>query len=392
MSELITKASNAKHFRWNLLVTTSAIVLYAGVGFAKAEESDRPTVWIELGGQLSRLEDSQKAFAPVFPNSSSRPAMFSSPVPFEHMPRYSIDENGKLIFQPKGSDWTFSAAVRYGRSISKKHSHQQTYPKSFVTHFTYSSGRYGQTIHFPALANKFADTNVKNSETHAVVDFMAGRDVGLGIFGGKDGSSVLSFGVRYAQFVSKSNISFKSDPDWHRLYKYLTAPPSFNPTRIKWVSAEPYHSNAASLYAVRSFHGVGPSLSWSGSAPMLGNKDAEVTLDLGVNAAILFGRQKAQTHHQTTGRFSIGTNYNHANRPITYQAPATPDHTRSRSIAIPNIGAFAGTTYRIANFKVSAGYRADFFIGAMDNGVGNRETQTIGFYGPFANISVGLGG
>ena len=57
----------------------------------------------------------------------------------------------------------------------------------------------------------------QNDEHHLIVDFQAGKDVGLGMFGGKDGSSVFGLGVRFAQFSSKSNIALKSDPDWHRL-------------------------------------------------------------------------------------------------------------------------------------------------------------------------------
>jgi hypothetical protein len=38
------------------------------------------------------------------------------------------------------------------------------------------------------------------------------------------------------------------------------------------------------------------------------------------------------------------------------------------------------------------GYRADFFFGAVDGGLGTSEKETRGFYGPFAKISVGLGG
>ena len=46
-------------FRWQLLTTVSALALLASVsmGDAKAadEEADRPTVWIELGGQPENM-------------------------------------------------------------------------------------------------------------------------------------------------------------------------------------------------------------------------------------------------------------------------------------------------------------------------------------------------
>ena len=55
-------------------------------------------------------------------------------------------------------------------------------------------------------------------------------------------------------------------------------------------------------------------------------------------------------------------------------------NARCRVIVVPNVGALAGVTYRIQDFKISAGYRADFTLrwsGAMEfflisllNGVG----------------------
>ena len=65
-----------------------------------------------------------------------------------------------------------------------------------------------------------------------------------------------------------------------------------------------YHSFAGTFRADRSFSGVGPSLSWNSSVPFAGNsQDGELSLDWGVNAALLFGRQKTKTHHQTTARY-----------------------------------------------------------------------------------------
>jgi hypothetical protein len=60
-------------------------------------------------------------------------------------------------------------------------------------------------------------------------------------------------------------------------------------------------------------------------------------------------------------------------------------------IAIPNVGGLAGVSFRYANAKVSFGYRGDFFFGAMDAGIDTRKAETVGFHGPFASISVGLG-
>jgi hypothetical protein len=67
------------------------------------------------------------------------------------------------------------------------------------------------------------------------------------------------------------------------------------------------------------------------------------------------------------------------------------NRTRSRMVVIPNIGGFAALSYRFPNAKLSAGYRADFFFGARDSGFETRSTADVGFHGPFATISIGLG-
>ncbi len=72
--------------------------------------------------------------------------------------------------------------------------------------------------------------------------------------------------------------------------------------------------------------------------------------------------------------------------------PVKFDRERSRSVTVPNIGAFAGFSVKYPNAKLSFGYRADFFFGAMDGGIDARKTYDRSFYGPYASISIGLGG
>jgi hypothetical protein len=404
MSELVNACGNRMNFRWQLLATASAIALLActyGAGEAKAadDDSDRPTLWIELGGGLSRLDDGQEAFAPVFPGSPPRPSIFSPSQKFERLPLYSLDEYGQISLQPENSDWVLSASARYGRSTSHRSVHQRTNPQPFIKYYYTSnpnptsgviSRHRVKNVDTPQTA-KFADTDVQNSEHHLIVDFQAGKDVGLGMFG-RRGSSVLSAGVRFAQFSTKSDITLKSDPDWQFHYKYL---PSLVGTRFpssKFATGQIYHSNQAYLRAARSFHGVGPSISWNASAPVEGNtKDGELAFDWGVNAAILFGRQRTKVDHHAIGQYHSAGKYSTGGRHVVYQ-PTPVDVTRVRTVTVPNVGGFAGFSFRIESAKVSAGYRADFFWGAMDGGIDAARKENVGFYGPFASVSVGLGG
>ena len=380
MSELTNVKTGRSDLRWKLLTSVSALTLIAIVSAmpeAKADDTDQPTVWIELGGQLSRLSDAQETFSP--PLMAGRPSSLSPSATFEKLPLYSIDETGKIAFEPSGSNWVFSGSVRFGRSGSNRDARQETNPKPFVEYVP--SGTQTAKIVFNPVASQFADTTVHNNEQHLIADFQVGRDVGFGMFG----SSVLNFGVRFAQFNSKSNIALQSDPDWHFTYKYL-------PNGVVLLH-QAFHTNRANLLAERSFHGIGPSLSWNGSAPFAGNpQNGELSFNGGLNAAVLFGRQRAKIHHQSTGRYRPLVLGSGAGPFYVTSQPLPVNKTRARTVTVPNVGGFAGLTFRLQDFKVSAGYRADLFFGAMDGGIDAAKKENRGFYGPFASVSVGLGG
>lgn len=378
MSELIQSGLNRKVFKWQLLASASVIVLLGAVGPQQetmAEEEDRPTVWVELGGQLQHLDTAEQRFAPAFVLAEPRPGPETiSPLSLTHAPRYSYGGQANIAIAPEGSDWRFSASILYGRANSKKYIHQQSHPGP--VHFTLSG--YPYTV-YPRVA-QFMDTKFESHESHTILDFQAGREVGLGLFG----SSTLNVGVRFAQFETATTTAFKSDPDWRRYSKYIAgANVPFGAT---------YHSNAAAAVAARSFHGIGPSLSWNAATYLLKRSDSGISLDWGANFAVLFGRQKANNHHQTTALYHKGK-YNQVSalRTTLYQHSINPPD-RSHSVVVPNIGGFAGLSFLYSNAKVSFGYRADFFLGAMDGGIDVRKTYDRNFYGPYATISIGLGG
>ncbi len=384
MSELINAKNAERDFRWCLLTTVSALSLLAAVSMRNAnaddQDADRPTVWVELGGQLVHVSGQGDNFPVGFQTKyqdstvlqGTAPLQAQKPAPFE------FAEEGKLSFQPEGSDLVFSAAVNYGRSSNAKHVDNQTKGTFFVG---YVSGipTTHQNVHG---TDKFADTHADHRESHAIVDFSVGRDVGLGMFG-KGGSSVLSLGVRVAQFSSMATFDVRARPDLQFDDIHL----SFGTLHLPY-----FHTYHNSGQASRSFHGVGPSLSWNGSAPFAGNQQSgEVTVDWGANAAILFGRQRASVSHEEIGRYK-GPKYALTGHPYATLYQHSGSHNGVRSVTVPNVGGFAGASYRIENFKVSFGYRADFFFGAVDGGVDARKSETLGFYGPFASVSVGLGG
>ena len=396
MSELTNTRADCANFRWRLLTTVSALALLASVNMqdAKAadQDADRPTVWIELGGQLEQMSAAQEPFAPSF--TASLPDTFFSPQSVQKPPRYSYGGEGSISFEPSGSDWVISASLRFGRSNGANHSHQQT-PNAVVP-YHFSTGKYEHGVFYPSSHVKFEDVIAKKSQTHAILDFQAGKDVGLGIFGSQS-SSVLSAGIRFAQFISRTNTEMHMEPDVHYPSKPISSLPAWQAFRS---AAIHFHDYAGLSDNERSFRGVGPSLVWNASASVLGNQErGEIALDWGANAAVLFGRQKMRGHHQTTVhsyyKHYWQKGFNSGGHFLTVsiaQHNQSANPNRTRSVVVPNFGGFAGFSFLYSNAKVSFGYRGDFFLGAMDGGIDAAKKENVGFYGPFASVSVGLGG
>jgi hypothetical protein len=156
------------------------------------------------------------------------------------------------------------------------------------------------------------------------------------------------------------------------------------------VSTIARHTYTATFHAERNTHAIGPSLSWDASVPVAGSDNGmAVAFNWGANAAFLFGRQRVKGQHQTSGRYIKGLA---SGNQISSYAPGAHPVDRARTVTIPNFGGFAGLSFRYADAKLDMGYRADFFFNAIDSGIDTRKSGNIGFYGPFAAISIGIGG
>jgi len=379
VSELVQphyRASVRKQF----LATTSAFVLaayVAGTDAAKAEDA-RPIVWIELGGQMEQVQGISSPFtAPFMTAISPTPAPYANNIflDTQRPARWAFGFDGGVTIQPEGSDWSFSVGLLYGRSNTNRHIHQQGDPPP---------GNYNG---YPVLFNHnspFADSKLVYDESHTVFDFSVGRDVGIGALG-HNATSTISIGARFAQFSNKSKINAMGRPEVN-----IRGPVAFHHYGVS------FYNYTLFAQAARSFHGVGPSLSWKASAALTGNPDdGELTLDWGINGALLFGRQKAKISHTTQAYHMpvtqpYGALYDGYYYSRVYNSPH--QHTRSRTVTVPNLGGFAGLSVKYPNVKFSLGYKADFFFGAVDAGIDERHTKTLGFNGPFASISIGLGG
>ncbi len=114
MSELMN-ISNRRVVRWQLLSTASALALLASIcvvreADAADDDADRPIVWIELGGDLDHATGQGEPFAPAFLSTYSNSVVLhpTTPVQAQNPPPFSFGEEGKISFQPDGSDWVSS--------------------------------------------------------------------------------------------------------------------------------------------------------------------------------------------------------------------------------------------------------------------------------------------
>lgn len=165
MSELISNETHG-HISKHLLATVSALALTAYIAsatVAKAEDANRPTVWVELGGQMEFLQGMSRPFTAPFmsvePFATPEGADYVvepnayNPDIFEKNQRpvrRAFGLEGKVLFQPEESDWTFSAAIRYGRAQTNRQAHEQG-PSPY---------KYFNNRKIPLYAAEFADGGI----------------------------------------------------------------------------------------------------------------------------------------------------------------------------------------------------------------------------------------
>ena len=358
-------------------------------------DGKKPTLWLTVGGDFDQLSDGWQKFNPPF--AAITPAGLPSPVAAEKAPGTGFDEQAQISFQPEDSNWVLKAGIRYGRSASNKHLHkslaaltatQIVLPPTFANLFNlpttaactavaeaFANYGLGVPCPYPAKQHQFVDAQANSSEKHAILDFTLGRDVGLG----SAGKGNIGAGMRIAQFTTRASADLNADP-------FYVFPIPLNP-----FGGVKYHDVFdGTTQERRSFHGIGPELAWDAQHPVWGNEaNGEVTIDWGVNAAVLFGRQTAEIKRNIYGDKcapnSLGTCAS-----VLYSTSKT--YQRSRRVTVPNLGGYVGASVRYQNAKISLGYRADEFFNAMDGGQATAKKYDRGFYGPYLNVSLGFGG
>jgi hypothetical protein len=395
MSEL-TKPQMSASRRGFLFLSVSVLSLLSGAtGVAYAS----PPLWIELDVQSENMLIPGGRFA--LPVSSTFQSVLSQGLGGGLNLSHGYAQAGKVSFQPENSAWSFSANVRYGRARGKfgVHRSQPIDETSFVSYHTTIPTYpfpYHKTRTLPAkIGADSINADASTSESHLLLDFEAGHDVGIGLLG-HENKSTIGMGVRIAQFNASLNANnLQGNTDVHFESSQQVVPTNaFFPSGTRTVpwfktwTRQRWDSFGGVSRSYHNFVGLGPSLYWDNSEPLWGaTQDSGFSLDWGLNAALLFGKQKDKVQHQTT---SILACYGQ-HCPGATPARDTTAITITHSTTVPNVGGFAGVSYRWGDFKGTAGYRADFFFGALHSDLNGEKPVTLGFTGPYASISIGIG-
>ncbi len=258
MSELISPRN--ADLRRSLLSTVSLLAIAASVcvsqeAAASDSQDDRPLVWIELGGQMEKQTGQGDAFIPDFVAANESSPGFSG-VDFHSQIGNGLSNGfeGSLSFQPSESEWQFSASVRYGRANVQKDlahatpGHRLHYKTLYLTP-GYKIRCCVTGYYTPIGPRAYSGMQSSSNQAHMVLDFLAGRDVGLGMFG-NHGSSVISAGVRFAQFNSHARVTIHGRPhlDWQKRMHYYDGYSYYRYVQL------PTHRYSVTENSSRSFH------------------------------------------------------------------------------------------------------------------------------------------
>src|SRR5690606_26241062 len=130
------------------------------------------------------------------------------------------------------------------------------------------------------IRDNYTLSSTVDREVHTLVDFMIGKEVGIG---GLDASTV-SAGVRYGDFGSTTGVNIAGQTHWDMPVDAANPLKYTGPARVTFDGYE------GALSADRTFKGAGPVLSWEASKTLLGGADSGVLgLDWSLTGGVLFG-------------------------------------------------------------------------------------------------------
>jgi iron complex outermembrane receptor protein len=337
----------------------------------------RQPLTVELGGMATRVDAPNEVFAPDWVNEfTSSNLRFPIETQEEDLD-WGDGREAKLTYRSAGG-WQVAARARYGRTNGVA----ETWRYEFVEgpYYTDQAKYPGR----PDDGRSGALSETRDQEKHTLVDFSVGRELGLGLFG-EDERSTVSLGVRYAQFEGSSQSLLVGIPEY--IFPTGTVD-NFSP--IIWNEYDSRFSRTG------EFEGTGPMVSWEASKSLFPvGEFARANLDWSLSGGMLFGKQETSLEGDTRARyFAVGEFFRDLDSfgPTTVTQTTLTPRSESRDVEVPFFGASLGLSYEIDRFKVGAGYSWERFSDVMDGGIAEAKEVDRTIQGPYFRLSVGFGG
>jgi len=351
-------------------------------GSSSPHEAGQPyALTLELGGGAARFDADNTRFTPAFVEASGSPILQSALDVQEEDLDWGDSREIKLTYGRPGSHWRVSAGLRRDETngTASKLATQKNKGGRLFSPEVIAAYPQAAELDKYVQATNYVIGEARDREEAQLADFMVGRDVGLGLL---DKSSI-NVGLRYAELSSISLVKVAGTADHE----------DFPDLNVAFLSpATMIHRYDISSLAEREFKGFGPAVSWDGSKVLFGGADAGyLTVDFGVGAAVLFGKQKTDVVVRSD---DTPAKYNNVFLQVDEEPVVTTMSAvaRSQSTTVYDLGANLGLSYEIGRMKVSGGYRIDRFYDVLDVGRGQHEDGDRTMDGPYFKIAVGFGG
>jgi len=354
---------------------------------ANANHTGPYPLTVELGGQVQRHEADYERLDPAL--FAGFAADLNPTAPQGRDFDRGDGRELKLTYRPEGG-WSVSAAMRYGRTNTDTGRTHAEVLGDRICALPYEGdlAKYANALCDPASPDygpgwvkqgvTFMDASARSREEHTVVDFMVGKDVGLGL--SDRITSTLGAGIRYAQMQSNTATTMVGIPEY-----YVPSP--------WWDKYFEFTRYRGSMEAEREFKGMGPTISWDAAARLLGNEErGHVDLDWSAKAGVLFGKQKTSVTGEALTRFYQANRHNYYTFPDEPVQVDLGEPSRSKSVTVPVLDLSLGLSYQIQRLKVGAGYRWERYFDVLDVGYQERKDADRTIDGPYFKLSVGFGG
>ncbi|ULQ47841.1 TonB-dependent receptor [Flagellatimonas centrodinii] len=350
---------------------------------------------LEVGGQVQRVDADNTAALPTFYDAFSGPLDIAEGVQSADL-GWGQTREIKLGWRPDAGPWTLSVGYRQGnlRHSVAGGASWETEPFCPLVGGSFEA-QCTNPIPAPIWIDlqSYSRTNrvaaeMRASESYRLFDVAIRRDLELSTFS----RSSVELAVRRARLISQTQAALEGVPDW-------MIPENVD---VFFVGQRPVTHTVyqADFDARRGFDGTGPLLTWSAASPLFGNPQSGVVeLDWSLSGGALFGRQTTDIADSEESEWYYAWTATQASgfqqppqTPTTITERTVPGTRRSTSETVPMVGATLGLSYRVNSLSLSAGYRWERYIDAIDGGVEERKTYDRTIEGPTLKLGIGFGG